>query len=199
MRARRSSLYFAQRGVSLAGRAPGLQPGGRRFDPCTLHRLTILRGQFGVSSAQKPVPQPSADETLQPALLVAIPSVGVPKRSVQLFQPGSPFRLFEPLSENVSPKRNVALGFRKKASPPKAPPSFPRKDRSSSRNLCGIWTRHSRRFLSASALEILVTWHRPSALDAPRRSPQGPATHCHRMRQTFNKKQRRYRPCTGPG
>src|SRR5579871_3885175 len=30
----------ARRGVSSAGRAPGLQPGGHRFDPDTLHAVT---------------------------------------------------------------------------------------------------------------------------------------------------------------
>ena len=35
-------------GVSSAGRAPGLQPGGRRFDPCTLHFPFSRLSFFGV-------------------------------------------------------------------------------------------------------------------------------------------------------
>ena len=48
-----SKFFRRQRGISSAGRAPGLQPGGHRFDPGILHQRLIPNAFFRRRAGRK--------------------------------------------------------------------------------------------------------------------------------------------------
>ncbi len=111
--------------LRLPGSVPGsVSPGnpvknlsrvGHYRQHCCLVRLLVTAKQR-TNVAPSPCCGNVGSRQLFPARCPS-PPISVPERSVQLLQLGSPFCLLEPLSEHVSPKRNVALGFRGKEKP----------------------------------------------------------------------------------